>query len=392
MLATELSEHQYRYHVLDSPMIGDGEYDRLMRELEGLEGSTRPCVPRIRPRCGWAAPTPPTSRRRQHLERMMSLDNAFSPDELEAWAERVEREVGKKAASYLCELKIDGLAISLTYEKGRLVRAATRGDGRTGEDVTNNVRTISDVPHRLLGDDVPPLLEVRGEAFFTVEGFGKVNDALMEQGKTPFANPRNAAAGSLRQKDPRITASRPLRLLVHGLGARDGFAPKAQSAAYDQLRAWGLPTSDRWRVKQDLAGVREYIDHYEQHRHDVEHEIDGVVVKVDSVALQGRLGSRPAGRPGGRSRTSTRPRRRPPSCSTSRSTWAGPGGLPRSPCWNRSSWAASSSPTPRCTTPTTWCVGVSSLEIRSSCAAPATSSPRSSARLSRLATAPSGRS
>ncbi len=290
-LATEVSEHQYRYHVLDSPTVGDGEYDRLMRELEELESQypalRTPDSPSLRVGAAYSTDFAPAP----HIERMMSLDNAFSPDELQAWAERVEREVGKKAATYLCELKIDGLAISLTYEKGRLVRAATRGDGRTGEDVTNNVRTISDVPHRLRGDNVPPRLEVRGEAFFTVEGFSKVNDALMEQRKTPFANPRNAAAGSLRQKDPRITASRPLRLLVHGLGARDGFAPKSQSAAYEQLRAWGLPTSDRWTVEQDLAGVRRYIDHYEQHRHDVEHEIDGVVVKVDSVALQGRLGS-----------------------------------------------------------------------------------------------------
>jgi DNA ligase (NAD+) len=221
----------------------------------------------------------------------MSLDNAFSPEELTAWAERVEREVGAKAATYLCELKIDGLAISLTYEKGRLVRAATRGDGRTGEDVTLNVRTIADVPERLKGDSVPALLEVRGEAFFTVEGFAKVNDVLMEQGKTPFANPRNAAAGSLRQKDPRITASRPLRLIVHGVGARKGFAPKRQSEAYELLRSWGLPTSPRWEVEGDLAGVRRYIENYEKHRHDLEHEIDGVVVKVDSVALQGTLGS-----------------------------------------------------------------------------------------------------
>jgi DNA ligase (NAD+) len=290
-LATEVSEHQYRYHVLDAPVVGDGEYDRLMRELEALEAEypalRTPDSPSLRVGGAYSTDFAPAP----HVERMMSLDNAFSPEELEAWAERVEREVGAKAATYLCELKIDGLAISLTYEKGRLVRAATRGDGRTGEDVTLNVRTISDVPHRLSGDKVPPLLEVRGEAFFTVEGFGKVNDALMEQGKTPFANPRNAAAGSLRQKDPRITASRPLRLLVHGLGARDGFAPKTQSAAYEQLKAWGLPTSSRWTVEEDLAGVRQYIDNYEKHRHDVEHEIDGVVVKVDSVALQGRLGS-----------------------------------------------------------------------------------------------------
>jgi DNA ligase (NAD+) len=290
-LATDLSEHQYRYHVLDTPVIGDTQYDELMRELEGLEREypslRTPDSPSLRVGGAYSTDFAPV----QHLERMMSLDNAFSPEELTAWAERVEREVGAKAATYLCELKIDGLAISLTYEKGRLVRAATRGDGRTGEDVTLNVRTIGDVPERLKGDGVPALLEVRGEAFFTVEGFGKVNDVLMEQGKTPFANPRNAAAGSLRQKDPRITATRPLRLIVHGVGARKGFAPKRQSEAYELLRSWGLPTSPRWKVESDLAGVRKYIENYEKHRHDLEHEIDGVVVKVDSVALQGTLGS-----------------------------------------------------------------------------------------------------
>jgi DNA ligase (NAD+) len=226
-----------------------------------------------------------------HLERMMSLDNVFSADELAEWAHRVQREVGANAATYLCELKIDGLAISLVYEKGRLVRAATRGDGRTGEDVTLNVRTIADVPHQLHGDNLPELLEVRGEAYFTVEGFTSVNDALMERGKTPFVNPRNAAAGSLRQKDPRVTATRPLRLTVHGIGVHQGFDPKAQSEAYLQLQAWGMPTSSMWKVVSTLDEVLAYIANYEKHRHDLAHEIDGVVVKVDSVALQGRLGS-----------------------------------------------------------------------------------------------------
>ncbi len=291
VLATELDEHQYRYHVLDSPTIGDGEYDVLMRELEGLETKypalRTPDSPSQRVGGAYSTLFEPVA----HAERMLSLDNAFTDEELSSWADRVEREVGAKAASYLCELKIDGLAISLTYERGRLLRAATRGDGRTGEDVTLNVRTIADVPERLRGKDVPELVEVRGEVFFTADAFTKVNDVLMEQGKTPFANPRNAAAGSLRQKDPRVTASRPLRLIVHGVGARKGFEPRAQSQAYEQLHAWGLPTSDRWRVLPDLAGVREFIAHYAQHRHDVEHEIDGVVVKVDSVALQRRLGS-----------------------------------------------------------------------------------------------------
>jgi len=291
ILATELDEHQYRYHVLDAPTIGDGEYDVLMRELEALEatypGLRTPDSPSQRVGGAYSTLFEPVA----HAERMLSLDNAFTDDELSSWAERVEREVGADAATYLCELKIDGLAISLTYERGRLVRAATRGDGRTGEDVTLNVRTIADVPERLTGRDVPELVEIRGEVFFTAEAFTKVNDVLMELGKTPFANPRNAAAGSLRQKDPRVTASRPLRLIVHGVGARKGFAPHRQSEAYEQLKAWGLPTSDRWRVLPDLAGVRDFVAHYAEHRHDVEHEIDGVVVKVDSVALQRRLGS-----------------------------------------------------------------------------------------------------
>ncbi len=290
-LVTEVSEHQYRYHVLDSPIVGDNEYDALMRELVALEEQypalRTPDSPTLKVGAAYSTDFAPVT----HLERMMSLDNALSPEELAAWAERVEREVGSRAATYLCELKIDGLAISLVYEKGVLVRAATRGDGRMGEDVTLNVRTIKEIPHRLHGDRLPALLEVRGEAFFTVEGFTSVNDVLMEQGKTPFANPRNAAAGSLRQKDPRVTASRPLRLIVHGVGARQGFDPKAQSEAYEALAAWGLPTSPRWKVVPDLPAVTEYIAYYEKHRHDLEHEIDGVVVKVDRVALQGRLGS-----------------------------------------------------------------------------------------------------
>jgi DNA ligase (NAD+) len=290
-LVTEITEHNYRYHVLDSPTIGDSEFDALMRELQSLEerypALRTPDSPTLRVGGAWSTDFAPV----RHLERMMSLDNAFSPEELTEWAQRVEREIGARATTYLCELKIDGLAISLVYEKGRLVRAATRGDGRTGEDVTLNVRTIKAVPQRLAGDHVPALLEVRGEIYFTVEGFTRVNDTLMEKGKTPFANPRNAAAGSLRQKDPRITATRPLQLLVHGIGKHTGFEPRSQSEAYERLKEFGLPTSPRWEVKQTLTEVSQYIAYYEQHRHDLEHEIDGVVVKVDSVALQGRLGS-----------------------------------------------------------------------------------------------------
>jgi DNA ligase (NAD+) len=289
-LTQRIDEAQYRYYVLDQPTISDAEYDRMMRELEQLEAS----YPELR------TPSSPTQRVGgtystmftpvDHLERMLSLDNAFTDEELAAWAHRVEREVGD-AASFLCELKVDGLAVALVYERGRLVRGATRGDGRTGEDVTPNLRTLRDVPATLAGDDLPELLEVRGEVFFPVADFEQLNVSLVEAGKAPFANPRNAAAGSLRQKDPRVTATRRLRMTVHGVGAVRGWRPERQSEQYQTMRRWGLPTSDRFRVVSGLDEVREYIGHYEQHRHDVEHEIDGVVVKVDELALQRRLGS-----------------------------------------------------------------------------------------------------
>jgi DNA ligase (NAD+) len=291
-LSTELEEHQYRYHVLDAPIIADGEYDRLMLELNELEEHypdlRTPDSPSQRVGGGFNGEFEPAV----HLERMMSLDNAFSDDQLNAWAERVERDANGPF-SYLCELKIDGVAISLTYEHGRLTRAATRGDGHTGEDVTLNARGIADVPARLAvtGGPVPDLVEVRGEVYFPGENFADLNEAQLNAGDRPYANPRNAAAGSLRQKDPRITARRKLRMIVHGVGARQGFSPKTQSDAYEQLKAWGLPTSSRWRVVDELAGVREYIDYYGRHRHDVEHEIDGVVVKVNETAMQRRLGS-----------------------------------------------------------------------------------------------------
>ena len=206
-----------------------------------------------------------------------------------AWAGRATREL--PVDRWLCELKIDGLAVDLVYENGRLVRAATRGDGRTGEDITSNVRTLDQVPTRLSGTSVPELLEVRGEVFFPVDQFEALNATLVEQGKAPFANPRNAAAGSLRQKDPRITASRPLRLTLHGLGARRGFAPTSQSGAYEMLAELGLPVSRYYRVVDSLPAVTDVVAYWGEHRHEVEHEIDGVVVKVDDFGLQRRLGS-----------------------------------------------------------------------------------------------------
>ncbi|HET9257213.1 MAG TPA: NAD-dependent DNA ligase LigA [Pseudonocardiaceae bacterium] len=290
-LSQELDEHSYRYYVLDAPTVSDAEYDALMRRIEHLEDS----YPELR------TPASPTQRVAgtystlftavEHLDRMMSLDNAFTVEELTAWAHRVEREVGEVPA-YLCELKVDGLAVDLVYRAGRLVRGATRGDGRTGEDVTPNIRTIEGVPHRLKGEDVPQVLEVRGEVYFPVAGFEGLNEALVASGKAPFANPRNTAAGSLRQKDPRVTASRPLRMVVHGVGRVEG-GPEvlSQSGWYTRLREWGLPTSARAEVKPDLAAVQAFIDHYAEHRHSVEHEIDGVVVKVDDLGVQRRLGA-----------------------------------------------------------------------------------------------------
>ncbi len=292
-LSELVEDHRWRYYVLDRPTASDAEFDKLMGELEQLEsdfpGLRTPNSPTQK--VGGAVSTEFTAV--EHRERMMSLDNAFAPEELHAWAQRLYRE-GGEGAEFLCELKVDGLAVNLTYEQGRLVRAATRGDGRVGEDVTPNVRTIEGVPERLAPTDapaVPEMVEVRGEVFFPVAAFERLNEQLVESGKPPFSNPRNAAAGSLRQKSPKITASRPLRMVCHGLGARKGYEPDRQSESYAALAGWGLPVSDRARVVPDLEGVQEFIDFYAEHRHDVLHEIDGVVVKVDQVSLQRRLGS-----------------------------------------------------------------------------------------------------
>jgi DNA ligase (NAD+) len=290
-LSRELDDHAYRYYVLDAPIVSDAEYDTLMRELTAIETD----YPQLR------TPDSPTQKVAgsystmftpvEHLERLMSLDNVFSADELAAWAARAEREAGTDV-DYLCELKVDGLAVDLVYENGVLVRGATRGDGRTGEDITPNIRTIADIPDRLDAAEKPPaLLEVRGEVYFPVAKFTELNEALVESGKAPFANPRNAAAGSLRQKDPRVTASRPLRMVVHGIGATKGFSPPRQSEAYATLATWGLPTSDRFKVFSKLSEVDEFIAYYGEHRHDVAHDIDGIVIKVDQISLQRRLGA-----------------------------------------------------------------------------------------------------
>ncbi|MFF5412725.1 NAD-dependent DNA ligase LigA [Streptomyces albidoflavus] len=290
-LAEQVEEHRFRYYVNDQPVVSDAEFDRQLRALTQLEEQYPPLRTPDSPTQKVAGQYETEFTSVQHRERMLSLDNAFDDEELAAWAERVAKEVGAPGYHFLCELKVDGLAVNLTYEHGRLTRAATRGDGRVGEDITPNVRTISDIPERLHGDDLPALVEIRGEVFFPMEEFEKLNARLVEAGEKPFANPRNAAAGSLRQKDPRVTATRPLHMVVHGIGAREGFTIDCLSHAYDLLRSWGLPTARHNKVVEGLDGVREFIRYYGDHRHSVEHEIDGVVVKLDEVPLQGRLGS-----------------------------------------------------------------------------------------------------
>jgi DNA ligase (NAD+) len=331
-LSLDITEADHRYYVLDSPTISDIDYDTKMRELRALEEQ----YPDLR------TPDSPTQTVHgsistlftpvEHLERLLSLDNVFTDEDLGGWADRAMRLGG--AGPFLCELKIDGLAIDLVYSGGALVKAATRGDGRTGEDVTPNIRTIASIPARLTGSGWPAVLEIRGEVFLPVEAFGRLNESLLDAGKAAFANPRNSAAGSLRQKDPRVTASRPLDAIVHGIGRVEGYgdqpasgngeasgngdqgeasenggaaisgaaagpgeaghlegAPDTQSGWYERLRGWGLPVSSLYKVVPDMDGVREYIAYYAEHRHDPPYEIDGVVVKIDQVALQQALGS-----------------------------------------------------------------------------------------------------
>ena len=287
-LINEIRDHQFKYYVLDAPTVTDAQFDELLKELTALEAK----YPELRevdsPTQNVGGGFATHFEQRDHIEKMMSLDNVFDIDELSSWFDRVEKEVSKP--TYLCELKVDGLAINLTYENGQLTRGLTRGNGVTGEDVTLNVKTIKNLPHTLKAVNPPALIEVRGEVFFPLAAFNELNDSLEESGKSLFANPRNGAAGSLRQKDPRVTAQRPLSVVVHGVGAREGIEFDSQSRAYEVLAGLGLPTSDRFKVCKTRAEVEKFIEYYEEHRHDVEHEIDGVVIKVDSMSEQEQLG------------------------------------------------------------------------------------------------------
>jgi len=287
-LTQEIRDHQFKYYVLDAPSITDAAFDLLIKELAALEAKHPELLEPDSPTLGVGGGFSTTFDQHDHIEKMMSLDNVFDNSELDTWFERVEKE--SAVGAFLCELKVDGLAINLLYENGQLTRALTRGNGTTGEDVTLNVKTIKGLPHTLSGKNIPALIEVRGEVFLPVAAFNQLNEELEEAGKPLFANPRNCAAGSLRQKDPRITASRALDVVVHGIGAREGISFDSQSDAYAKLKALGLPTSARFKVCKSRAEVLAFIENYNLHRHDVEHEIDGVVIKVDSLAEQEKLG------------------------------------------------------------------------------------------------------
>lgn len=283
-LVDEINKHRRAYYSNDTILISDAEYDALMRELESLEAEHPDLITGDSPTQSVGGEATATFSPVQHLDRMWSLDNVFSREEMAAWIAKTG------AGPFLCELKIDGLAINLRYENGKLVSAATRGDGVVGEDVTANVLTIKSIPRELSGRGHPAVVEVRGEIYLPVKEFHQMNERINEEGGKAFANPRNAASGSLRQKDSSVTASRPLRMLVHGVGAWPDAPFTKQSELYELLKSWGLPTSERYKVVETADEVQGYIDNFETHRHDLEHEIDGVVVKVDALAEQAELG------------------------------------------------------------------------------------------------------
>nr|WP_223204666.1 NAD-dependent DNA ligase LigA [Gordonia jinghuaiqii] len=292
-LAEEIREHQFRYYVKDAPVITDGEFDELLRRLQDLEDAhpelATPDSPTKLVGGGFSTAFSPVD----HLERMMSLDNVFDYEEMRAWVDRVNADAGAQP-DFLCELKIDGVALALVYRNGVLERGVTRGDGRTGEDVSLNARTIADIPSRLTASEdypIPDVLEVRGEVFFRVKDFEALNASLVADGKAPFANPRNSAAGSLRQKNPQVTARRKLRMICHGIGHTEGWRPGSLHDAYLALGAWGLPVSTHTTKVSGVGEIIDKVTYWGEHRHDVEHEIDGIVVKVDDFGVQRRLGS-----------------------------------------------------------------------------------------------------
>jgi DNA ligase (NAD+) len=289
-LRSKLEHHRYRYHVLDDPEVSDVEYDELMGELRALEGAFPELITADSPSQTVGGAPSDLFAPVRHRAPMLSLDNAFSFEEIDAWAARVERGAGE-GARFACELKIDGVACALTYEGGVLTTAATRGDGRIGEDITANVRTVEGVPRRLALDDPPAVIEVRGEVYLPVKAFEELNERLLEAEQRAFANPRNAAAGSLRQKDPKVTASRPLRMWVHSFGAAEGVTFGSHLELLDWAANAGLPVPPTTEGRDSIDGVKRYLTYWQEHRHSVDWEIDGTVVKVDQTDLQRELGA-----------------------------------------------------------------------------------------------------
>ena len=290
-LASEIERHRYRYFVLDDPEVPDATFDALVAELAELErehpGLQRPDSPTHKV----GAPPDPAFTPVAHRQPMGSLDNAFDRQSLDEWFERVRRGLEGVAARYTCELKVDGVAIGLSYVAGWLERAVTRGDGVTGEDITAGARTIGAIPEALALDEPPPLLEVRGEVYYPVDAFERMNAAREEAGEPRFANPRNAASGALRQKDPRVTGQRPLSMVCHGMGAVEGLGVTSHSGFLGLLADAGLPVAPETRTFEAPDQVHDFIDYWREHRHDPVYEIDGVVVKIDDHPHQRQLGS-----------------------------------------------------------------------------------------------------
>lgn len=294
-LADLVRKYRFAYYQEDEPLVSDAEFDDLFRRLEEIEALHPELVSNDSPTQEVGGEVSAAFAAVEHLQRMYSLEDVFSLEELEAWLAKAEASVAKigngtAGPVWLTELKIDGLAVNLLYRDGKLVRAATRGDGFTGEDITHNVLTIKEIPQELKGTDFPAEMEIRGEVFIPSKAFAEFNEALIEAGKAPLANPRNAAAGSLRQKDPAETAKRPLRMFVHGIGAREGLEAQSQSDTYALLEKWGLPVSPYFEVLNNLDEVLGFIRKYGDQRHKLLHEIDGIVVKVDNFATQRALG------------------------------------------------------------------------------------------------------
>jgi len=291
-LRDQINHHNYRYYVLDEPEVPDAEYDRLLRELEALEGEYPELITPDSPTQRVGAEPLKAFGEVRHAVPMLSLGNCFSDEELHAFIRRINDRLGSDEATEFCvEPKLDGLAVSLRYEDGLLVQGATRGDGASGEDITQNIRTIPSIPLRLIGDDIPPVLEVRGEVYMPKEGFEAMNRRQAEQGEKTFVNPRNAAAGSLRQLDPHVTAERPLEMYCYGWGEIVGWSlPARHSEVLEQIKSWGLRVCPEIRVVQGAEGCLDYYRHIGDRREALPYEIDGVVYKVNDLDLQDELG------------------------------------------------------------------------------------------------------